>query len=273
MGEFMQTPLVKKQLAKRGLTEAQGRKLLTEQLKADGATGHQFRTMTKQQQRKAWNSGLAESSLIEKLLTASPETTEKAVRSVVGATARLGCGKGKNISDYVDLEGLARTKRTMFERAARYVPTEMLKTMKSGGVKAVYDDSSKRPYFTNENRTIHLVQGSDKFNVVHEMMHAVEACDSSFLESEKEYFDERVKGWGFATLQELTGNSLYEPDELAFDLGDESVHPYLFKSYPNSTNYELMSFGVELLYRMPSAYERDIDMVKWILKMLGGYRS
>ena len=58
MGEFMQTPLVKKQLAKRGLTEAQGRKLLSEQLKADGATGHQFRTMTKQQQRKAWNGAL-----------------------------------------------------------------------------------------------------------------------------------------------------------------------------------------------------------------------
>ena len=58
MGEFMQTPLVRKQLAKRGLTEAQGRKLLSEQLKADGATGHQFRTMTKQQQRKAWNGAL-----------------------------------------------------------------------------------------------------------------------------------------------------------------------------------------------------------------------
>ena len=56
MGEFVQTPLVRKQLAKRGLTEAQGRKLLSEQLKADGATGHQFRTMTKQQQRKTWNS-------------------------------------------------------------------------------------------------------------------------------------------------------------------------------------------------------------------------
>ena len=69
MGEFMQTPLVKKQLAKCGLTEAQGRKLLSEQLKADGATGHQFRTMTKQQQRKAWNGAIAERGITSKKAT------------------------------------------------------------------------------------------------------------------------------------------------------------------------------------------------------------
>ena len=69
MGEFMQTPLVQKQLAKRGLSEAQGRKLLSEQLKADGATGHQFRTMTKQQQRKAWNGAVAERGITSKKAT------------------------------------------------------------------------------------------------------------------------------------------------------------------------------------------------------------
>jgi hypothetical protein len=66
MGEFMQTPLVKKQLAKRGLSEAQGRKLLSKQLKADGATGHQFRTMTKEQQCKTWNGAVAERGITSK---------------------------------------------------------------------------------------------------------------------------------------------------------------------------------------------------------------
>ena len=69
MGEFMQTPQVQKQLAKRGLTEAQGRKLLSEQLKADGGSGHQFRTMTKQQQRKAWNGAVAERGITSKKAT------------------------------------------------------------------------------------------------------------------------------------------------------------------------------------------------------------
>ena len=92
MGEFMQSSLVQKQLAKRGLTEAQGRKLLSEQLKADGATGHQFRTMTKQQQRKAWN-GALKSIELQPLGGFTPKgmantTTGKAIAR--GMAKRLG---------------------------------------------------------------------------------------------------------------------------------------------------------------------------------------
>ena len=64
LGEFMKGALVQKQLAKRGLSVAQGRKLLSAQLKADGASGNQFRTMTKEQQRKAWNGAVRESGAI-----------------------------------------------------------------------------------------------------------------------------------------------------------------------------------------------------------------
>lgn len=75
MGEFMQQPSVLKQLEKRGMTEAQGRKALSEQLKAIGTSGHAFRTMQRSEQQKAWREALvskhAEERMAERGLTLS----------------------------------------------------------------------------------------------------------------------------------------------------------------------------------------------------------
>jgi hypothetical protein len=152
MAEFMQTPLVRKQLAKRGLTEAQGRKLLSEQLKADGATGHQFRTMTKQQQRKAWNGALREGdddkgdsakAIVRDAKYAINETVigskkyENKVRKVFGSTAAeaavttmrgaLRHRRGTNGEDLyaIDLDsGRVISSVTTSETASEVLPTE-----------------------------------------------------------------------------------------------------------------------------------------------------
>ena len=73
MGEFMQQPSVQKNLEKRGMTEAQGRKALSEHLKASGTSGHAFRTMQKSEQQQAWRAALvskhAEERMAERGLT------------------------------------------------------------------------------------------------------------------------------------------------------------------------------------------------------------
>lgn len=67
MSEFMQQPSVQKNLEKRGMTEAQGRKALSEQLKASGTSGHVFRTMQKSEQQQAWRSALASKHAEERM--------------------------------------------------------------------------------------------------------------------------------------------------------------------------------------------------------------
>ena len=71
---------------------------------------------------------------------------------------------------------------------------------------------------------------------------------------------------------ELTGNDVYEDFELAYDVGVKCFDPYAFKDYGGG-GYELMSMGIELLYRSPSAYLRDIEMLKWVLSMLGRFSA
>lgn len=73
IGEFMQQPSVRKQLERRGLTEAQGRKALSEQMKASGSSGNAFRAMQKAEQQQVWRNALvsrhAEERMAERGLT------------------------------------------------------------------------------------------------------------------------------------------------------------------------------------------------------------
>ena len=49
------------------MTEAQGRKALSEQLKASGTSGNAFRTMQKSEQQQAWRSALASKHAEERM--------------------------------------------------------------------------------------------------------------------------------------------------------------------------------------------------------------
>lgn len=63
MGEFFAQPSVKAQLEKRGMTEAQARKALSEHLKAQGTNGNAFRSMQKAEQQALWKKTLSESGM------------------------------------------------------------------------------------------------------------------------------------------------------------------------------------------------------------------
>ena len=233
---------------------------------------------------KAGGSGKKAAEALQASISGGQAVSANAVRSIVGKHVPLGPSAGKNAASYIDLQGMGERGAKLFDRAVSYVPTAMLETVKRGKVKAVRDlssgrdksterdESPKRSEFDPATNTITIRRGSDELTIVHELMHAVEEHDPEFLEAEREYFEKRTRGKARARLYELTGNDGYDDSELAYDVGGKCVDPYMFKDYGGS-GYELMSMGVEMLYRSPSAYSKDFEMLKWVLSMLGRFSA
>ncbi len=222
------------------------------------------------EQWKAGGSGKKAAEALQASISGGQAVSAKAVRSIVGKAVPLGPSAGKSAASYIDLRGMGKQGRKLFDRAVSYVPTAMLETAKRGKVKAVRDLSLERSEFDPDANTLRIGRGADELTVVHEMMHAVEEHDPEFLEAEREYFERRTEGRRLVRLRRLTGNGAYGIDETAFDVGSACLDPYVFKDY-GGDGYELMSMGVETLYRSPSAYLRDIEMLKWVLSMMGRF--
>ena len=220
-----------------------------------------------------WKAGKAAEAAAKELqasLTTKQAMSAKAVRAIVSKVVPLGAESGKTAADYIDLGNMSVRKAALFDEAIKYVPTKMLKTVKAAGVKAERDMLLDRSGFDPNMNTLHIGQDADELTVVHELMHAVEEHDAKFLAAERLYFRERTKGKTAEKLSVLTGDSRYTDDEWSFDMGSNCIDAYAFKDY-GGDGYELMSVGVEMLYRSPSAYEKDPDMLKWVIKRLARY--
>lgn len=224
------------------------------------------------EQWKAGGSGRKAAETLQASISGGQALSARAVRSVVGKAVSLGPSAGKTASSYIRLQGMGKRGAKLFEKSVSYVPTAMLETVKRGNVEAVRDMSLDRSEFDPKANTLRIGRGADELTVVHELMHAVEEHDPGFLDAEREYFEKRTKGKKKALIRELTGSDVYEDFELAYDVGGKCIDPYAFKDYGGG-GYELMSMGVELLYRSPSAYLRDIEMLKWVLSMLGRFSA
>lgn len=230
---------------------------------------------------KAGGSGKKAAEALQASISGGQAVSANAVRSIVGKRVPLGPSAGKNAASYIDLQGMGERGAKLFDRAVSYVPTAMLETVKRGKVKAVRDlssgrdkstehgESPKRSEFDPATNTITIRRGSDELTIVHELMHAVEEHDKGFLEAEREYFEKRTRGKARKRLEDITGNTSYDDLELAYDVGS-CIDPYAFKDY-GGDGYELMSMGVEMLYRSPSSYLKDPDMLKWVLTMIGRF--
>lgn len=146
----------------------------------------------------------------------------------------------------------------------------MLETVRRGGVKSACVPAPIRPEFDPEANAIRFDSDADELELVHELMHAVEEHDPAFLEAEREYFEGRTRGKDRKRLNAITGGGSYRNDEYAYDVGHSRIDSYAFKDY-GGDGYELMSLGVETLYRSPSSYLKDPDMLKWVLTMIGRF--
>jgi hypothetical protein len=222
------------------------------------------------EQWKAGKKAEAAAETLKASLTTKQAVSAKAVRAIVSRVVPLGAESGKTAADYIDLRNLPNRHVAMFEKALKYVPTKMLNTMKAAGVKAAYDPTKSRSEFQPGSNTLVIGWSADKLTVVHELMHVVEEHNKSFLRAEKRYFKKRTANKQIKSLRSITGDMSYELKEVACDMGDECISPYAFKDYGGS-GYELMSMGLETLYRSPSAYFNDLDMLRWVLSMLGRF--
>ena len=227
---------------------------------------------TTYEQWKAGKRAEAAAETLKASLTTKQAMSAKAVRAIVSKAVPLGAESGKTAADYIDLGNMSSRKAALFDEAIKYVPTKMLKTVKAAGVKAVRDMSLDRSEFDPNVNTLLIGQDADELTVVHELMHAVEEHDAKFLAAERLYFRGRTRGKSTEFLSTLMNDSGYGYKEIAYDVGDSCISPYAFKDYGGS-GYELMSMGLETLYRSPSAYFNDLDMLRWVLSMLGRFSA
>ena len=239
----------------------------------DQSAAERFSRLPKGMTYEEWKAGKRAESAEETLkasLSTGEAVTAKSVRAIVSKVVPLGVEKGKTAADYIDFGDMPNRHVALFDKAMPYIPTSMLKTVRVAKVKAVRDLSLDRSRFNSVANTLCMGRDADELTVVHELMHAVEAHDMDFLDEEREYFTARTATSNLVQLRKLTGQN-YRRDEKAYDV-ENTIHAYVFKDYGGAA-YELMSMGIETLYRSPSAYLKDPGMLKWVLKMMGRFGS
>ena len=203
-------------------------------------------------------------------LDTSKSISANIMRNVLKPFIPLGAEAGKSAADYLNLGNMPNRKVKLFNEAMKYVPTKILRALKQNNVKASWSNALVRSEYDPATNTITIAKRADALSVVHEIMHAVEEYNSDFLDEETKYFKQRTDGKEEEYLTELTGIN-YDDDEIAYDLGDKCIDPYAFKIYRKQDGYELMSVGVETLYRSPLSFKNDLNMLQWVLSMLGRF--
>ena len=212
-----------------------------------------------------WKGAQQAYSSIHKQLSTGEKVTARTVRKIVLHFVPLGTEKGKTAADYLDLSGVKARHVKVFNEAVQYVPTKMLKTLKRANVAAVRDYSFDRSEYNPSTNTITIGKDGNALTVVHEIMHAVEEHDKTILSAEKDFFTQKTAGCRKVKLARLTGLN-YRRDEYAYDV-ERCINPYVFKDY-GGAGYELLSVGVETLYRSPLTYRKDPNMLKWVLQVM-----
>lgn len=272
MASFFQMPGTIAKLNSSGVSMTEARRRLTEQLREYGISSGSFRKMSAGDQQRALDAALARAGVpsgIQARVEGGQAMSAGVVRGLLGRSVRLGAERGKGASDYVDMSGLGAEDRLTVRRAVAYVPTRMLRAIGGSGLKATSNHETDRSAYLPGSNEVVLGEGADELHVVHELMHAVEEHDPDVKEAEREYFEERTRGRELKSLRELTGDDSYASFEKAYDVGHGCIDPYAFKLYEDG-GYELLSLGVEMLYREPLAFRRDPGMLKWLLDVLRG---
>lgn len=114
---------------------------------------------------------------------------------------------------------------------------------------------------------IHVSRNETIATVIHELAHELEQSSGAQARI-REFFERRTQGDEWESLRELTGKA-YRPDEVT--KRDRWLHPYMGKYYPTEGITELISMGVEYLYRDPIGFSRDDpEMFDFIYDLVRG---
>lgn len=249
------------------------RKELAEEMNILAKRAKRMRREERDAAKADWDSLKAEFDAVDANLSLAIDLQSKAVRKAVGKMRTLGPEPGRHASDYFDMSSARAVKQTM-EDALYYIPRDWLDTLSRSGMRVQSMRRGSRSYFDNRTNTLHLASDKDKLTAVHEMMHAMERNSAAFFADSEAYFLRRTAGKTIEPLSALTGDG-YEPDEEAYDMGGECVHPYAYKIYGDPqtrqfTSFEVASLGVEYLYRKPWTFVNDPELLDFVLHKLKG---
>lgn len=114
---------------------------------------------------------------------------------------------------------------------------------------------------------IHVSRNETIATVIHELAHELEQSSGAQARI-REFFERRTQGDEWESLRTLTGKA-YRQDEVT--KRDRWLHPYMGKYYPTEGITELISMGVEYLYRDPIGFSRDDpEMFDFIYDLVRG---
>jgi hypothetical protein len=117
--------------------------------------------------------------------------------------------------------------------------------------------------------SINLTPWPDQRVIAHELGHILEFNNASVREAALAFLERRTRGEPLELMSKLVPESGYEPYERA--RGDKFRDPYIGKDYGAARWTEVVSMGLEYMFRDPLAFAReDPDMFDFIYDLLRG---
>ena len=118
-----------------------------------------------------------------------------------------------------------------------------------------------RAYYDPSHNLFKVERDSDFGDVIHEYTHFLEKNNPNMLKNSLAFAEYRTNGENYASLSQLTGVRSYRSTEIAKK--DRFFSPYCGKIYSNEKEYktasasEIMSMGVERLFREPAKFAKE----------------
>ena len=126
------------------------------------------------------------------------------------------------------------------------------KTLKVAALDASFGKAADRSFYGGGG--IYMADKAPVEVVVHEAAHWLEESDPKIHAKVQKFFESRTAGEKWQKLSELTGNSNYGDNEVAKP--DKWPKPYMGKKTNSDKNSEILSMGMEMMYRDPAGFAK-----------------
>jgi hypothetical protein len=141
------------------------------------------------------------------------------------------------------------------------------KNLKMASLDASFGKAADRSFYGRGS--IYMADKAPVEVVVHEAAHWLEESDPKIHAKVQKFFESRTAGEKWQKLSELTGNSNYGDNEVAKP--DKWPRPYMGKKTNSDKNSEILSMGMEMMYRDPVGFaKKDPEYFAFIHNTLRG---
>ena len=185
-----------------------------------------------------------------------------------GVNAGMADPKTQKKTSSLNQEQSARllTGLTAFKKMVG-VDTVDGKILKISALDASFGKAADRSFYGRGG--VYMADRAPVEVVVHEAAHWLEESDPKIHDKVQKFFESRTAGEKWQKLSELTGNSNYGDNEVAKP--DKWPKPYMGKKANSSKNSEILSMGMEMMYKDPAGFAKtDSEYFAFIHNTLRG---